>query len=280
MQTVAILGVGLIGGSFALALRKAGFGGRVLGVSSPRTTAEALRLGVIDEALPLEEAVPQADLIYLAQPISRILDLLAILDPHLPPGALVTDAGSTKARIVAAARRHVRNAVFVGGHPMAGKETRGVAEAEAGLFQDRTYFLTAAESDRERSQVREFERWIGAIGARSVWIQPDEHDRLVALTSHLPQLAATALATTVARHPDRNAVEVAAGPGLIGATRLALSPYDVWRDILATNPAAIEAAIRDYIRTLEELLATLATDEIEQPFRQSAGFAAALRNRD
>src|SRR3978361_193300 len=120
MQTVAIAGVGLIGGSFALALRKAGFSGRILGVSSERTIAEAVRLGVIDEGVTLERAEAEADLIYLAQPILQILEVLTRLRPK--PGALVTDAGSTKAQISNAAREHLKDCQFVGGHPMAGKE--------------------------------------------------------------------------------------------------------------------------------------------------------------
>src|SRR5260221_13984256 len=128
MRIVAIAGVGLIGGSFALALRKAGFGGRILGVSSERTIVEALRLGVIDEGVTLERAESEADLIYLAQPILQILDVLTRLKPK--PGALVTDAGSTKARITAVAESHLKDCQFVGGHPMAGKETRGVAAAD------------------------------------------------------------------------------------------------------------------------------------------------------
>ena len=120
METVAIVGVGLIGGSFGLALRKAGFRGRLIGVSSASAIREALERGAIDEALPLAEAVAQADLVYLAQPICRILETLAALDGWLRPGSLVTDAGSTKSRIVELGRRAIRRGQFLGGHPMAG----------------------------------------------------------------------------------------------------------------------------------------------------------------
>ena len=132
MKTVAIAGVGLIGGSFALALRKAGFKGRIVGVSSAATIDKAFALGVIDEALPLAEAAADADLVYLSQPISRIIETLGVLDTD----ALVTDAGSTKAVICETARK-LKRGRFVGGHPMAGKESRGVEQADADLFRGR-----------------------------------------------------------------------------------------------------------------------------------------------
>src|SRR5581483_7055270 len=132
-SVASIVGVGLIGGSFALALRKAGFKGKIIGVSSPETVKVALERGVIDEAMPLRDAAGQSDLIYLAQPIERILATLDEIDPHVYPGTLITDAGSTKAAIVARAAKRVRRGRFIGGHPMAGKQTRGVSEAEAGL---------------------------------------------------------------------------------------------------------------------------------------------------
>ncbi|MGH9659460.1 MAG: prephenate dehydrogenase, partial [Bryobacteraceae bacterium] len=135
MNTVAIVGVGLIGGSFGLALKKAGFAGRILGVSSERALADGLERGAIDESAPLEDAARRADLIFLAQAVGRILDTLRKLDPLVRPGALVTDAGSTKSAIVAAAREHVRACQFVGGHPLAGKERRGAAAADPDLFR-------------------------------------------------------------------------------------------------------------------------------------------------
>lgn len=279
MQTVVIAGVGLIGGSFALALRQAGFEGRILGVSSPQTIREALRLGVIDEGLPLEQAVPQADLVYLAQPIGRILDTLHHLDPLVKPEALVTDAGSTKGQIVATAHRHLRRCAFLGGHPMAGKESRGVAAADAALFRDRTYVLTpAAQQDLESAQGREFWQWIERIGARPVVIGPDEHDRVVSLTSHLPQLASTALAAVVADGIEFDEQLAISGPGLIDSTRLALSAYELWRDILATNADAIEQALGAYIARLEHLRENLRSRQLQEEFTAAATLAQRLRS--
>lgn len=279
MQTVVIAGVGLIGGSFALALRQGGFEGRILGVSSPQTIREALRLGVIDEGLPLEQAVPQADLVYLAQPIGRILDTLHHLDPLVKPEALVTDAGSTKGQIVATAHRHLRRCAFLGGHPMAGKESRGVAAADAALFRDRTYVLTpAAQQDLESAQAREFWQWIERIGARPVVIGPDEHDRVVSLTSHLPQLASTALAAVVADGIEFDEQLAISGPGLIDSTRLALSAFELWRDILATNADAIEQALGAYIARLEHLRENLRSRQLQEEFTAAATLAQRLRS--
>ena len=161
MKTVVIVGVGLIGGSFALALRKAGFGGRIIGVSSPKTVEAARKRGAIDEAASLEKAVPWADLVYLAQPISRIVSTIEDIEPLLREGALVTDAGSTKAEIVAQAGRFIKKAQFLGGHPMAGKEKRGVEEADPDLFAGRTYVLTPeGPQDLETPAAADFVEWI------------------------------------------------------------------------------------------------------------------------
>src|SRR5260370_21697256 len=141
MQTVAIMGVGLIGGSFGLALKKAGFTGTIVGASSEATLRTALARGVIDEAAPLADAARGADLIYLAQPIGRILDTLHHVDGFVNPGTLITDAGSTKSAIVATARKHIRRGVFLGGPPMAAKEKSRVAQTHADPFRGRPYLL-------------------------------------------------------------------------------------------------------------------------------------------
>lgn len=275
-QTIAIVGVGLIGGSFGLALKRAGFSGRILGVSSGAALEAALQRGAIDAGLPLEEAVPQADLVYLAQPIRRILETLARLDALLKPGALVTDAGSTKTRIVEAGRA-LQSAQFLGGHPMAGKERRGAAEAEAGLFNGRTYVLTPSEpAQLETAAAAEFVGWLRAIGAVPVILAAAEHDRIVAHTSHLPQLVSTALAATLAERLAEPELAIA-GPGLADMTRLAASPYDIWGDILQTNRDAIGPALDALITRLERLRARLADGGAAGEFRLANDFAARLR---
>src|SRR5260221_11699956 len=146
MQTVAIIGVGLIGGSFGLALKKAGFKGTIVCASREATLRVALARGAIDEAARLADAARGANLIYLAQHIGRILDTLHHIDGFVNRGALITDAGSTKSAIVSAARKHIRSGTFLGGHPMAGQEKRGFAETDADLFRGRTYVLTPHEA--------------------------------------------------------------------------------------------------------------------------------------
>jgi prephenate dehydrogenase len=278
METVAIVGVGLIGGSFGLALRKAGFRGAILGVSSEAAARAGLDRGAIDRSATLEEAAGCADLLYLAQPIGRILDTLHHLDPLVRPDALITDAGSTKHTIVTQARKLVRRCQFLGGHPLAGKEKRGAAEAEADLFRGRTYVLTPASPEELlRPAARTFVEWLGRIGANTVVLGAAEHDRLVSFTSHLPQLASTALAATVAANLTAPEDLQVAGPGLIDSTRLALSAYELWRDILATNTESIEQALTAYINELEQLRENLRTRGARDEFLRAADLAARLR---
>jgi prephenate dehydrogenase len=265
-EVVSIAGVGLIGGSFALALRKAGFSGKIIGVSSPATVREALERGAIDEALPLEQAAAQSDFIYLAQPIERILTTLDVLDQHVRPGTLITDAGSTKVEIIKRAAQRVRRGRFIGGHPMAGKELRGVGAADPDLFRGRPYVLTSTEA--------ELESWIERFGARLVILDAEEHDRLVALTSHLPQLISTALAVSIAGEPGAGRV---AGPAAIDLTRLALSPHEIWRDIFVTNSGPIDTALGAFIGKLEDLRRMLRDPAIEREFDLGAAAARSLR---
>lgn len=273
MNAVAIIGTGLIGSSFGLALKAAGFAGRIVGVSSEGAVKAALAAGAIDSGALLEEAVPQADLIYLAQPIGRILHTLHRLDPLVKADALVTDAGSTKQVIVSTAHAAIRRCQFLGGHPMAGKESRGAIAAEADLFRDRPYVLTPG--DLQTPQAREFRAWLEKIGAKVVILGADEHDHLVAFSSHLPQLASTALASAIAEVAPESAQ--VAGPGLTDATRLALSSYELWRDIVSTNSEPIVEALSAYIQKLEHIRENLRTRQLQEEFTAAADFARRLR---
>lgn len=276
METVAIFGVGLIGGSFALALRKAGFEGRIIGVSSDQTIRAALAAKVIDEALPAPQAAAAADLVYLAQPIRRIIDCLAELDTWVKPGVLITDAGSTKHCIVEQASQVISRAQFLGGHPLAGRERWGVEAAEANLFQGRPYVLTPRSAQElETPAAREFLAWIPRLGSFPVILDPREHDRTVAFTSHLPQLAATALAATLDGRPEPQTGVY--GPALMDSTRLALSSYDIWGDIFATNEDLILAALEIYIARLESFRMALSGDGMRRHFDAAAHFAVQLR---
>jgi prephenate dehydrogenase len=276
MKQVAIVGTGLIGASFGLALRGAGFDGSIVGVSSERALADAVACGAIDRGAPLAEAVAGADLVFLSQTIGRILDTVRHLDGLVRPGALVTDAGSTKCEIVDAARQALTRGQFLGGHPMAGKETRGAAAADAGLFRGRIWVLTPDErAELDTPAARAFRGWLERIGARVVVLGAEEHDRVVALTSHLPQLASTALGAVLAETAH---IEVS-GSGLADMTRLALSSYDLWRDILATNSEAVDRALFVYIQELEHIRENLRTRQLQDEFQRGAATAARLRNR-
>ncbi len=280
MKHVVIVGTGLIGASFGLALRKAGFDGTITGVSSPRAIADAVEAGAIDRGAPLAEAVAQADLVFLSQTIGRILDTVRHLDPLLQPGTLVTDAGSTKCEIVDLARQYFTHAQFLGGHPMAGKERRGAAAADGDLFRGRTWVLTPDDAaELETPAAVEFRGWLDRIGANVLTLDSDEHDRVVSLTSHLAQLASTALAATVADKlggPPRLQVS---GPGLEDMTRLAMGSYELWRDILATNSEHIEKALSLYIQKLEHVRENLRTRQLQEEFERGAELAKRIRQR-
>jgi prephenate dehydrogenase len=279
IETVAIAGVGLIGSSFALALRRrVGFRGRILGVSRPEYLEKAVAAGIIDEGVSLEEAASTADFLYLSSSITRIIETLGDLDPMARPGLVVTDAGSTKEQIMAKAGGFER-AVFVGGHPMAGKESRGCESADPDLFEGRPYFLCyQSESHKSIPAVAEFRAWLDAFGVRVQEIRAEEHDRLVALTSHLAQMASTALAATLDRRLGAEQARRGAGPGLESMLRLAQSGYEgLWEDILATNSGPIASALDFYISELQRLRRA-AGDEVADTFTSAGEFARQLRD--
>lgn len=275
MQTIAIAGVGLIGGSIGLALRKAGFAGTILGISSERTISEALECGAIDRGIPLEGAAAEADVIYLAQPISGILHTLDRLTSLARPGCLITDAGSTKREIMFRARNIP---LFLGGHPMAGKEVRGVRAADADLFRGRTYVFTPrSPEDLDNSLVRDFISWMSRCGVKTVYTDAKEHDQIVSWTSHLPQLASTALAAALAKQLTSVEQLTLSGPGLQDSVRLALSSWDIWQDIVSTNTEFIEHVLSVYIDKLTDLRDNLQTQRAGEEFMVASHFAARLR---
>jgi prephenate dehydrogenase len=278
IQTVSILGVGLIGGSFGLALRAAGFRGRILGVSSERRIEAAVRRGAIDAGMPLPEAVAAADLVYLAQPIGRILDLLAEVGRYASSGCLVTDAGSTKRAIVERAGEVFgANRCFVGGHPMAGKAQRGVEHAEADLFTGAVYLLTPPSGELPGTpRMGEFLEWIRRIGAAPLVLTPQVHDEVVSWTSHVPQLVSTALALSVLGHLDDREHLKAAGPGLRDMTRLAGSSYDIWRDIFSTNGDNLQAGLERFLEQLKQVRDHLGAPELERDFEAARGLREKL----
>jgi prephenate dehydrogenase len=280
MESVAIVGVGLIGGSFGLALRSQGFAGPILGVSSNAAIEAALSLGAISSRATLEEAAESADLLYLAQPVDRILSTIEQLAGpvakrlHRRP-ILVTDAGSTKLRIVQHALRFLPPNSFLGGHPMAGKERSGVEIAEAGLFANRPYVLTPQTGFSHPFEPA-FRNWLAAFGTRVISLDAAEHDWVVAFTSHLPQLLSTALAATLesASNPLFSQLH---GSGLLDMSRLALSSPSLWSSIIATNRASILSAIDAFSVELAALRASVERDSISTSFVRGNTFSTSLR---
>ncbi len=243
-ERVTIIGIGLIGGSFALAGREAGVLGEVVGVArSERTLLEAVHVGAADRTTPdALEAVRDADLVYIATPVATIAGTLARIAPALRDGCVVTDAGSTKRAIMAAAQDLPPGVSFVGGHPMAGSERAGVWEARAALFHGRTYLLTPAPgTDEALAKLHEV---VVAIGARPVVVDAETHDRLVARTSHLPHLVAAALASALGEAcMERDFIST----GLRDTTRIAGGPIDVWREILMANADEVLKALDGFL---------------------------------
>jgi prephenate dehydrogenase len=275
INTVAIAGLGLIGGSFGLALRKAGFTGEIIGFCAPPYMEKALEIGAISRGTEdLHEVAEQADLIYLAHKVDSIIGLLEALGPITRPGCLLTDSGSTKAAIAAKAAESVKFAHFIGGHPMAGKEKRGIENAEADLFRGRPYVLTNTE---ENSPIlNEFKWWLSQIGANVVITSPAEHDRAVAFTSHLPQLLSTALASTL-EHQHREAFTTIFGPGLLDMTRLALSPSDLWMSILDTNKEEVLKAIDAFSETVDLIREKLILSDLNEVFKSASTYVEQFR---
>jgi prephenate dehydrogenase len=270
MKTIAIAGVGLIGGSFGLAMRAAGFSGEILGVSSPAAVSAGIVRGAISAGATLEQAAARADLLYLAQPVDRILQTLTTLTTIARPECLITDAGSTKQEIV----RRGAGLHFLGGHPLAGKEQRGVEAAEATLFRGRPYVLTPQAPESIASQ--EFRRWLKKFGANVIEMAPREHDAAVALTSHLPQLVSTALAAMLSERKNHN-LEKVVGPGLLDMTRLAMSAPDLWLSILSTNKTEVLAALDDFEASVGRVREALNTSNLADLFRSGAAFASKIR---
>jgi prephenate dehydrogenase len=278
METVAIAGVGLIGGSFALALQKAGFRGKILGVSSPATIETAVSAGVIHAGATLEEAAAEADLLYLAQPIGAILKTIDAIADIIRPECLVTDAGSTKRQIVSRAAQRLARCQFIGGHPMAGKTSRGVAEADADLFRERPYVLTPrGKSDLQTPAALQLLSWLDKIGSVLIVLSAEDHDLTVAFTSHLPQLASSALASAIAGMLPSDGQLRVSGPGLADTTRLAQSSFDIWEDILVTNSDVIDRALEAYIDKLRNFRQNLTNPQLREEFVIAAELARKCR---
>jgi prephenate dehydrogenase len=277
----------LIGGSFALALRRYSPDSVVTGWDKEHVLHHALERGAINEGFSdLSRAVAGADLIYMALPVGHTIELLPEVAKLAPPDALVTDASSTKRSVCHAADESfsATGACFLGGHPMAGKEISGIAAADAELFRGSKYALigkSAGESAGERrdARVTKFLELVAKLGAEPVWLNAEAHDRAAAIVSHLPQLLAVALAGVVRDQTDETGLPVTlAGRGLRDALRLAGSPYSVWRDIILTNSDNLDRALGQLILALDDLRGDLRTRALEEEFAAAGELYKILRD--
>ncbi|MBZ5660443.1 MAG: prephenate dehydrogenase/arogenate dehydrogenase family protein [Acidobacteriia bacterium] len=286
-RRAAILGTGLIGGSFALALRKHSPDTVVIGWDKGHVLRHALERGAIHEGVgELAIAVAGADLIYVALPVGQTIELLPEIARLASPAALVTDASSTKRMVCAVAAESFLEgrAHFLGGHPMAGKEISGIAAADAELFRGSKYALMrrpggeAAGGPRD-ARAAGLVKFIEKLGAEPIWLDAESHDRAAAIVSHLPQLLAVALAGVVRDATDESGLPVTlAGRGLRDALRLAGSPYSVWRDIILTNSDNLDRVLDQMIQALERVRGDLRARAMEEQFAAAGELYKILRD--
>lgn len=255
LQKLTLIGVGLLGGSIGLAAKQRDVAGRVCGlVRREESIAECLAAGVVDEAtLDVAEAVADADLIILCMPVGRMGELAAALKPHLAADAIVTDVGSVKSSVVAAVEPVLSR--FVGSHPLCGSEKAGVAHASGNLFEGAVCAVTPTEASAANDVAVVTEFW-EALGSRVVNLTATDHDAIVARTSHLPHVLASALVNAVLTSPRAGESDFL-GTGFRDTTRLASGEAGMWRDIALDNAEAIAAAVEDLQNELSQLRSAL-----------------------
>ncbi len=275
IRQITIIGTGLIGGSLALALRKKKFAGRIIGCDREATLDKARGRGAIDAGTTNpSDAVRGSQVVVLATPVLAIVDLIDRLGPVLPAKTLLTDVGSTKAVVVERALRVFGKSAskrFLAGHPMAGKELSGVDFADADLFRNAVWFFAPLEGQNlNEGLVAEFVGLIDQIGARVAMLPAEEHDRLCAWISHVPQMMSTALAAALVEEFGAEAPLLpAGGRALQEMTRISASPYSMWRDVAISNKKNLEDALWKVEQRLAHIRENLGTRELAAEFEQA-----------
>ncbi len=275
IQQITIIGTGLIGGSLGLALRQAGFDGHIVGCDKRAVLEIAQARGAIDRAeADIERAIAGSDVIVLATPVGCILTQLEAVAPLSPPDTLIVDTGSTKQQFVERARMILGDKAaerVLPGHPMAGKEVGGLEHADANLFRDAVWLLTPIDAGRPYTpRQQEYLDLLKAVGARVITLDAERHDRLCAWISHLPQMIATALACSLREEfGDDEAVMQIGGRALREMTRIASSPYSMWRDIAMTNTGNIEEALLRFEQQLAHLRENLRGPGLREMFEEA-----------
>lgn len=250
---ISILGLGLMGASLAMALRKRGYAGRLVAYArKEETRREALARGIVDEAFDdPDAAIRAATLVVLCVPIRSCVELAAELAPMLQPGTVVTDVGSTKGWIVRQMANVLPPGVFVGSHPIAGSEKQGLQAASANLYENALTVIAGHLDVPEAAAARVADLWKSA-GARTCRMEPEDHDRLLARTSHLPHVAAAALAKAIGRDSAEQ-VGTFCGTGFYDSTRVASGSIEMWNDILLTNAPAVAEELRAFKLEVERV---------------------------
>ena len=278
IQQITIVGTGLIGGSLGLALKQSSFAGTIIGCDKRAVLEIAEARGAVDRAeADLERAVIGSEVVVLATPVGCILSQMETLAALLPPMTLITDAGSTKQKLVERSRElfgDQAQARFLPGHPMAGKEVGGIENADANLFRDAIWLITPIDPTRPPTPLQsEYMDLLQAIGARVITMDSERHDRLCAWISHLPQMIATALASVLREElGDDEAVSQIGGRALREMTRIAHSPYTMWRDIALTNTQNIDDALQRLEQQLAHLRENLRGPELRVLFESANKF--------
>jgi prephenate dehydrogenase len=275
---IGVVGLGLIGGSIALAARQLWPKALVIGVDNKDVLETAMRMHAIDVAADDLIVLAEADVVILAAPVKANIGLLGELDDNVRQPAVVTDTGSTKREIVAAAGALPARFTFVGGHPLAGAAQGGLEHARPDLFSGRPWLLTAdGATDAGSAALAKLTEFIQALGAVPRVIGVQAHDRMLAFLSHLPQLTASALMQVVGDAVGQDGLALA-GRGLADTTRLASSPPDIWRDIAATNADEIGPALDTLIALLQDLRRDLQEgDRLAEVFADASRWRAALK---
>jgi prephenate dehydrogenase len=278
INQITMVGTGLIGGSLGLALRQHGFSGTIVGCDKRSVLDTALERKAIDRAEPdLERAVVGSDVIVLATPVGTILSQFEAIAPTLPATTLVTDTGSTKEKFVERARMIYGAEAgkrVLPGHPMAGKEFAGVEHADASLFEGAVWLVTPIVANQQYTpRQEEFTALLTSIGARIVVLDPERHDVLCAWISHLPQMISTALTSVLHEElGDDQIVMQIGGRALREMTRIAHSPYSMWRDIALTNGENLEDVMLRFEQQLTHLRENLRGPELREMFESANKF--------
>jgi prephenate dehydrogenase len=267
-QRVGVVGLGLIGGSIALAARRTWPSGLVIGVDRKDVLERAMVLHAIDVAADDPVVLAEADLVILAAPIQQNLEILRDLPEHVAGSAVITDTGSTKRQIVAAAKGLPARLTFIGGHPLGGAARGGIDHARADLFTGRPWLFTPTQGPHAPALDR-LRSFAGGLGAVPKILSPEDHDRLLAFISHLPQLTVSALMHVVGQEAGQEGLALS-GRGLQDTTRLASSPAGIWKEVCATNADEVGSAIDALIAVLQSLRRDLETGKsIDEVFESA-----------